>query len=339
MGQAHVTVVVGTRPEAIKMAPVLQELRQEGSGMKLSLISTAQHRQMLDQVLTLFHLVPDLDLDVMRPNQDLAGLTARVVEKMSGVLSEQRPDLLLIQGDTTTVAAAALAAFYQKIPVAHVEAGLRSYDIYHPFPEEVNRRLTSVLTEVHLAPTPAARRNLLAEGVLPGKVVVTGNTVVDALLSLADLPYDREGLERSLGVGGRRLVLVTSHRRESWGQDLENICWALRDLAAAFPDIYIVYPVHLNPHVQQPVHDILGGVERINLSPPQDYLTFVNLMRQAYLILTDSGGDSGGGPHLSGAAPGVASGDGAAGGGSGGYGGPGGDEAAGHRPGGLPAVE
>ncbi len=290
MPVAHLAVVVGTRPEAIKMAPVLLALRQQATEFKLSLISTAQHRQMLDQVLQLFHLTPDLDLDIMRPNQDLAGLTARVLEQMTGVLVQLRPDLLLIQGDTTTVLAAALASFYQKIPVAHVEAGLRSYDIFHPFPEEINRHLASVLTTIHLAPTASARANLLREGIPGDRIVVTGNTVVDALLSLKDIPFDLGGLKKSLGLDGHRLILVTSHRRESWGHDLEEICWALRDLVAKFPDILVVYPVHLNPNVQRPVYEILSGQERINLSPPQDYLSFLNLMRSADLILTDSGG-------------------------------------------------
>ncbi len=272
------------------MAPVILAFRHLAAEFRLTLISTAQHRQMLDQVLNLFDLTPDLDLDVMRPNQGLADLTARVLEQMTKALQELQPDLLVIQGDTTTVLAAALASFYQKVPVAHVEAGLRSYDIHHPFPEEINRLLASVLTTIHLAPTVSARDNLRREGVESGRVVVTGNTVVDALLSLRDMPFDREALERSLGSKGQRLVLVTSHRRESWGHDLEEICWALRDLVVAFPDIHLIYPVHLNPNVRQPVHTILGGVERVSLSAPLDYLSFINLMQASYLILTDSGG-------------------------------------------------
>jgi UDP-N-acetylglucosamine 2-epimerase (non-hydrolysing) len=272
------------------MAPVIKAFQQIADDFALTLISTAQHRQMLDQVLSLFHLTPDLDLDLMRPNQDLNALTSRILEKMGDALKTLRPDLLLIQGDTTTVMGAALAAFYLKIPVAHVEAGLRSYDPYNPFPEEINRHLTSVLADIHLAPTILARQNLFNEGVSSGKIVVTGNTVVDALLSLRNVPFDMSALRKRLGLDHERLLLVTSHRRESWGQDLENICLAIRDLITRFHDIYVVYPVHLNPNVNLPVHEILSGVDRINLTPPQDYLTFLNLMRQAYLILTDSGG-------------------------------------------------
>jgi UDP-N-acetylglucosamine 2-epimerase (non-hydrolysing) len=226
----------------------------------------------------------------MRPNQDLNGLTARVLETMGDTLKTLKPDLMLIQGDTTTVLGAALAAFYLKIPVGHVEAGLRSFDPYNPFPEEINRHLTSVLTNIHLAPTALARQNLLNEGTAPEKIVVTGNTVVDALLSLQNIPFNSPSLWQSLGINHHRLLLVTSHRRESWGRDLESICFAIKDLVTKFPDIFVVYPVHLNPSVNLPVHKILSGVDRVNLSPPQDYLAFVNLMRQAYLILTDSGG-------------------------------------------------
>jgi UDP-N-acetylglucosamine 2-epimerase (non-hydrolysing) len=290
MYKARLAIVLGTRPEAIKMAPVIKAFQQVAPDISLTVISTAQHRQMLDQVLNLFHFSPNLDLDLMRPDQDLNGLTARVLEKMGETLKSIKPDLILIQGDTTTVLATALAAFYLKIPVGHVEAGLRSYDNYNPFPEEINRRVTSGLTDIHLAPTALARQNLLKEGISLEKIVVTGNTVVDALLSLQKKPFDMESLRRHLGMGHQRLLLITSHRRESWGQELENICSAIKALVVKFPDIFVVYPVHLNPHVNQPVHRILEGVERINLSPPQDYLTFTNLMRQAYLILTDSGG-------------------------------------------------
>jgi UDP-N-acetylglucosamine 2-epimerase (non-hydrolysing) len=290
MAKARLAIVLGTRPEAIKMAPVIKAFQQVAQEFNTTIISTAQHRQMLDQVLTLFHLSPNLDLDLMRPNQDLNGLTARVLEKMGDTLKTLKPDIILVQGDTTTVLGAALAAFYLKIPVGHVEAGLRSYDVYNPFPEEINRHLTSVLTDIHLAPTALARQNLLKEGMLPDKIVVTGNTVVDALLSLQDIPFDWSSLRHSLGLGRQRLILVTSHRRESWGRELEHICLAIKDLVEKFPDIFVVYPVHLNPNVNLPVQEILSGVDRVNLSPPQDYLAFVNLMRQAYLILTDSGG-------------------------------------------------
>jgi UDP-N-acetylglucosamine 2-epimerase (non-hydrolysing) len=290
MATPQIAIVLGTRPEAIKMAPVIKAFQADAQDFTTTIISTAQHRQMLDQVLKLFHLVPDLDLDLMRSNQDLNGLTARVLETMGDALKTLKPDLMLIQGDTTTVLGAALAAFYLKIPVGHVEAGLRSFDPYNPFPEEINRHLTSVLTNIHLAPTALARQNLLNEGTAPEKIVVTGNTVVDALLSLQNIPFNGPSLWQSLGINHHRLLLVTSHRRESWGRDLESICFAIKDLVTKFPDIFVVYPVHLNPSVNLPVHKILSGVDRVNLSPPQDYLAFVNLMRQAYLILTDSGG-------------------------------------------------
>ena len=290
MALVRIALVLGTRPEAIKMAPVIKAFQADAQSYSITVISTAQHRQMLDQVMKLFHLTPNIDLDLMRPDQDLNSLTARVLETMGHTLRTLHPDLLLVQGDTTTVLGAALAAFYLKIPVAHVEAGLRSYDPYNPFPEEINRHLTSVLTAIHLAPTTLARQNLLREGTAPENIVVTGNTVVDALVSLQNVPFDMSTLRTKLGMDHQRLLLVTSHRRESWGQDLENICLAIKDLVTKFPDIYVVYPVHLNPHVNGPVHEILSGLDRINLSPPQDYLTFINLMQQSYLILTDSGG-------------------------------------------------
>lgn len=287
----RIAITLGTRPEAIKMAPIIRVFREHHQEFETLVVATAQHRQMLDQVLRLFQIVPDLDLDLMQPNQTLSELTYRTLEEMSATLKKIQPDLLLVQGDTTTVFAAALAAFFQKVPVAHVEAGLRSHDIYNPFPEEVNRHLTTVLAEIHLAPTSLARQKLLSEGVEPARIVVTGNTVVDALTILNETPLALAPmLPLEVHQNGHRMLLVTSHRRESWGQDLENICGALKDLVARFPDLHVVYPVHLNPNVRETVTAALQGAERIHLLPPLDYATFFNLMRQSYLILTDSGG-------------------------------------------------
>lgn len=292
--QKRIGVVFGTRPEAIKLAPVVKALRQTGT-FEVRVCVTAQHRQMLDQVLALFAIAPDVDLDLMQPGQDLTDLTARVLVGMRGVLQDWRPDLLLVQGDTTTTLAASLAAHYEKIAVGHVEAGLRTGNLYAPWPEEMNRRLTTVLAALHFPPTPWARDNLLREGVAAEVVQVTGNTVIDALLEVvARLASDgalRTGLERQFGFLNpvRRLVLVTGHRRESFGPGFEQICQALRALGER-EDIEIVYPVHLNPNVQEPVRRILGACANVHLIEPLDYLPFVYLMSRAYLIVTDSGG-------------------------------------------------
>jgi UDP-N-acetylglucosamine 2-epimerase (non-hydrolysing) len=287
----RIAVVMGTRPEAIKMAPVVHALQANRDDFETIVVATAQHRQMLDQVLSIFRIAPDVDLDLMRQNQSLSELAARVMTTMDATLRELQPDLLMVQGDTTTVFATAVAAFHLNIPVAHVEAGLRSHDLRNPFPEEANRRLTSVLTNIHLAPTALARRELLREGVNPERVVVTGNTVVDALHQLLEEPFDPSGTPLDgLSFDGHRVMVVTSHRRESWGQDLENTCLALRELIARFPDLMVVYPVHLNPNVRKTVMSLLGDTQRIHLTEPLDYFTFVNLMRRCHLILTDSGG-------------------------------------------------
>ena len=285
-----VAVVVGTRPEAIKLAPVVDALKARPD-LKTIVISTAQHRQMLDQVLSLFQIEPDVDLNVMHRDQDLAGLTARVLTAMRDVLAEVAPALVVVQGDTTTVLATSLAAFYARIPMAHVEAGLRSRDLANPFPEEMNRRVASAMAAVHFAPTARARRELIRESVEPDRIVVTGNTVVDALKRVLQRPFsfDRTAVARFEQVAGRLLV-VTSHRRESFGRELENICLALRQLVSTVDDLHVVYPVHLNPHVRETVLRMLAGVERIELIEPLDYLDFVNLMRRATLVLTDSGG-------------------------------------------------
>lgn len=290
-GRRRVAVVMGTRPEAIKMAPVVHALRDCPRSFETIVVATAQHRQMLDQVLSIFGITPDVDLDLMRKDQSLSELAARVLTTMDHTLRELRPDLLMVQGDTTTVLATAIAAFHLQIPVAHVEAGLRSHDLRNPFPEEMNRRQTSVVTSLHLAPTPLARRELIREGTSAQHIAVTGNTVVDALDQLLRAPFDLNGSPiADIPFDGHRVLVVTSHRRESWGQDLENTCFALRDLVERFPDLLVVYPVHLNPNVQTTVLRILEGAPRIRLLPPLDYFTFVNLMRRCHLILTDSGG-------------------------------------------------
>jgi len=288
-----VMVVFGTRPEAIKLAPVVHALARSAT-LRPFVCVTGQHRQMLDQMLSFFDIRPDHDLAVMRPNQDLSGLTARLIESMQPVLSAQQPDAILVQGDTTTAFAAALAGFYQRIPTGHVEAGLRTNDIYNPFPEELNRRLVSQIAAWHFAPTARAKENLIREDVAPDRIVITGNTIVDAVSELLTrLDREPQPLPPSLPpelLAGRRLIAVTGHRRESFGEGVRNICAALRRIADTHPDVVVVYPVHLNPNVQQPVREILGDHPRILLTEPMDYLPFVNLLRRAYLILTDSGG-------------------------------------------------
>lgn len=280
-----IAVVMGTRPEAIKMAPVVHALKKRSDQLDTLVIATAQHRQMLDQVLSLFDITPDVDLDLMRANQSLTDLTARVLETMTTALAKLKPSLLLVQGDTTTAFAAALAAFYHKIPVGHVEAGLRSHDIHNPFPEEINRHLTSVLTEIHLAPTALARQKLLQEGVPREKIIVTGNTVVDALYTLLNVPFNFEQTPLAdLPLEDHRLLLVTSHRRESWGQELQSTCLALRELVEHFADLLVVYPVHMNPNVRQTVTELLTGVERVHLIEPLDYLTFLNLIDRKSVV-------------------------------------------------------
>jgi UDP-N-acetylglucosamine 2-epimerase (non-hydrolysing) len=291
MAETTVAVVVGTRPEAIKMAPVFRCLRAAAPGIRPVLLSTGQHRQMLQQVLGVFGLTPDVDLDVMTNNQSLSSLAALIMTKMEQTLAELSPDLLLVQGDTTSVFASALAAANLDIPVGHVEAGLRSHDKQNPFPEEINRRLTGVLTDLHFAPTTRAADALRAEGVNESAIAVTGNTVIDALLQIAQT--DSAPAQRTLGAvaqAGERMILLTSHRREAWGRELENICGAVREIVDRFPDVVVVYPVHLNPNVRGTVLGALGGQPRILLIDPVDYVTFVRLMQAAHLVLTDSGG-------------------------------------------------
>jgi len=290
----RVVSIFGTRPEAVKMAPVVQALAAHPE-IESRVVVTAQHRQMLDQVLAVFNIHPDRDLNLMQPNQTLAQLTASILSHLDPVLEAMRPDWVLIQGDTTTVMATALLCYYRRIRVGHVEAGLRTGDKWQPFPEEINRRIAGVIADLHFAPTERSRRNLLAEGVPDWRIVVTGNPVIDALQQIARLPAPaevQELLERlEIRPGGKRLVVVTAHRRENFGQPLQQICLGLRRLAEAFADsIHLVYPVHLNPNVQQPVYAALSEVKNITLLSPLDYLPMVHLMRHATLVLTDSGG-------------------------------------------------
>ncbi|MGQ9832976.1 MAG: non-hydrolyzing UDP-N-acetylglucosamine 2-epimerase [Candidatus Villigracilaceae bacterium] len=286
----RVLSVFGTRPEAVKMAPVISRLART-PGIESLVCVTAQHRQMLDQVLNLFNIRPDVDLDLMQPNQSLAEISAAILRRLDPVLSDLKPDWVLIQGDTTTAMTTALLAYYHRIRVGHVEAGLRTYDKWQPFPEEINRRVAGVVADLHFAPTEWARQNLLREGVPAAAIAVTGNPVIDALQTVAAQPPPEETVRllEQLKIGEQRLVLVTAHRRENFGQPLEDICLALRDLAGR-GDIEIVYPVHLNPHVQEPVYRLLAKTPHITLLPPLDYLPLIHLMKHAYLVLTDSGG-------------------------------------------------
>jgi len=290
-----VLTVFGTRPEAIKMAPLVQALSQDPA-FESRLCVTAQHREMLDQVLRLFKLEPDYDLNIMRPEQGLTEITCRILEGMKTVLLDFKPDIVLVHGDTTTTLAASLAAFYQQIPVGHVEAGLRTGDLASPWPEEGNRKLTGHLARLHFTPTTRSRQNLLRENLPDARIVVTGNTVIDALLWVRDRVLDDSNLNAQLAARypfldpDKKLVLVTGHRRESFGGGFERICSALAQVARQHPEAQIVYPVHLNPNVSEPVNRILSGIENIILIEPQEYLPFVWLMNRAWLILTDSGG-------------------------------------------------
>jgi UDP-N-acetylglucosamine 2-epimerase (non-hydrolysing) len=283
--------VFGTRPEAIKMAPVIKELETHRDRIASQVCVTAQHRQMLDQVLKLFGIVPDYDLDIMRESQSLSDLTAAVFKRLDPVIGRADPDWILVQGDTTTVMATSLLAYYHRVKVGHVEAGLRTGDKWRPFPEEINRRVAGAVADLHFAPTTQARRNLLREGVGSIIIHVTGNPVIDALLMASDLPFDWENSALAGIPWARRIILVTAHRRENFGRPLEEICQALRDIASCYPDdIQIVYPVHLNPKVQGPVYRMLDGVPNITLLPPLEYLPMVHLMKRSHLVLTDSGG-------------------------------------------------
>jgi UDP-N-acetylglucosamine 2-epimerase (non-hydrolysing) len=293
-----VMLVFGTRPEAIKMAPVVKELQKHPEQFQTIVCVTAQHRQMLDPVLSLFDIKPDYDMDIMKPRQDLFDITCHVLQGLKSVLKEVAPDIVLVHGDTTTTMAASLASYYCHIPVGHVEAGLRTHNKFAPFPEEINRKVTGSLADLHFAPTALARQNLLREGVDAETIYVTGNTVIDALLSIrAQIENDpllKKKLDNDFSFlnNARKLILVTGHRRENFGGGFDNICHALAEIAGRHPDVEILYPVHLNPNVQEPVRRILGQgtIRNVHLIEPVDYLPFVYLMNRSYLIITDSGG-------------------------------------------------
>lgn len=308
-----ILLVFGTRPEAIKMAPLVKALQAQPEKFNTLVAVTAQHRQMLDQVLQIFEIKPDYDLDIMKPNQDLYDVTSRVLLGMRDVLKEAKPNIVLVHGDTTTSTAAALAAFYQQIPVGHVEAGLRTHNIYSPWPEEMNRQITGRITTHHFAPTPLAKQNLLHENVREEQIIVTGNTVIDALYMVVDKIKNDAELQKDLNQilkdagydtsrldGNRRLVLITGHRRENFGDGFIHICEAIRDLAAKYPDVDFVYPMHLNPNVRKPIHEVFGEINPIHHTPstlhnlyfiePLEYLSFVYLMEKSSIVLTDSGG-------------------------------------------------
>ena len=299
-----ILLVFGTRPEAIKMAPLVKKLQANPEEFQTVVCVTGQHREMLDQVLRLFDITPDYDLNIMKPNQDLYDITSRILLGMRDVLKQVQPDIVLVHGDTTTSMAAALAAFYQQIPVGHVEAGLRTGNIYSPWPEEMNRLMTGRISTVHFSPTPLAKQNLLQEHVDEAKIVVTGNTVIDALQMVVERLKNDEQLasevkDKVLNMGydvnrlgeDRRLVLITGHRRENFGEGFLNICHAIKNLSEKYPNVDFVYPMHLNPNVRKPVLEILGeGADNVFLIEPLDYLPFVYMMQHSTLILTDSGG-------------------------------------------------
>lgn len=295
MSRKKVLTVFGTRPEAIKMAPLVHALAAD-ERFDSKCCVTAQHREMLDQVLELFNITPDYDLDLMKAGQTLHDITSRIIQELKPVLQEFKPDVVLVHGDTATTFAASLAAYYEQIEVGHVEAGLRTGNIYSPWPEEANRRLTGVLTKYHFAPTENSKQNLLKENFKQSNIIVTGNTVIDAMLMIKDKIETDENLKNILAAQfpildeNKKLILVTGHRRESFGVGFERICEALAITAKNHPDIQILYPMHLNPNVREPVNRILGNIDNIHLIEPQQYLPFIYLMSRAYIILTDSGG-------------------------------------------------
>ena len=286
-----ILTVFGTRPEVIKMAPIIREFQKHPKKIQCQVCLTGQHKEMVTPLLKIFDIHVDQDIHIMKHNQTLKHITASVLESITGILQKKKPDYLMIQGDTTTTMAASLAAFYEKVKIAHVEAGLRTWDHMNPYPEEVNRRIIDCMADLYFAHTPAARQNLLKEGIHKNKIEVTGNTVIDALFDVVKrnsrLTPD---IVKLIPPGSQKMILVTSHRRESFGQPLINTCTAVAKIATMYPDMLIVYPVHLNPHVQTTVYKLLGNIKNVILTKPQDYLSFVYLMKRSYLILTDSGG-------------------------------------------------
>lgn len=307
LSMKKVMLVFGTRPEAIKMAPLVKEFQKHPETFKTIVCVTGQHRQMLDQVLQIFDITPDYDLNIMKQGQDLYDVTARVLTGMRDVLKEANPDVVLVHGDTTTSTASALAAFYQQIPVGHVEAGLRTHNIYSPWPEEMNRQITGRIATYNFAPTPLSKQNLLREAVAEASITVTGNTVIDALYWVVDkikndvsLNSELEGVLRNSGydverlANGRKLVLITGHRRENFGEGFINMCTAIKDLTKKYPDVDFVYPMHLNPNVRKPIHEVFGedlsDLGNMFFIEPLEYLSFVYLMEKSTIVLTDSGG-------------------------------------------------
>ena len=305
--QKKIMLVFGTRPEAIKMAPLVKEFLRYPEKFETVVCVTGQHREMLDQVLRIFDIQPDYDLNIMKQGQDLYDVTARVLVGMRNVLRKVLPDVVLVHGDTTTSTAAALAAFYQQIPVGHIEAGLRTHDIYSPWPEEMNRQITSRIATYHFSPTPLSKQNLLAEGIKEEQIVVTGNTVIDALYRVVDhikknlkLDAELESLLKQAGYDvtrlkeGKKLVLITGHRRENFGEGFVHICTAIKDLTKKYPDVDFVYPMHLNPNVRKPIHEVFGkelsNLKNMFFIEPLEYLSFVYLMEKSNIVLTDSGG-------------------------------------------------
>ena len=294
-----ILLVFGTRPEAIKMAPLVKAFQKDTEHFETRVCVTAQHRQMLDQVLEVFGITPEYDLNIMAPNQDLYDITAKVLMGLREVLKDFRPDTVLVHGDTTTSMAASRAAFYMQIPVGHVEAGLRTYNMLSPWPEEMNRQVTDRICTYYFAPTEQSKKNLLQENIDEKKIFITGNTVIDALLMAVDIISSTPGMEEKIAkefqekgytVGNREYILVTGHRRENFGEGFLHICKAIKELAALHPDMDIVYPVHLNPNVQKPVYELLSGVDNVYLISPLDYLPFIYAMQHSTLLLTDSGG-------------------------------------------------
>jgi UDP-N-acetylglucosamine 2-epimerase (non-hydrolysing) len=295
MTKKRILTVFGTRPEAIKMAPLVHTLASD-ERFDAKVCVTAQHREMLDQVLELFEITPDFDLNLMKPGQDLTDITCGILQGLKPILAEFKPDYVLVHGDTATTLSTTLASYYQQIKVGHVEAGLRTGNIYSPWPEEGNRKLTGAITDLHFAPTENSKSNLLAENVNEDTIIITGNTVIDALLDVIEKLKTNEELKAKLEAqfdflnANKRLVLITGHRRESFGGGFERICEAIAQMAKAFPDVEFVYPMHLNPNVREPVNRLLKGLTNVFLIEPLDYLPFVYLMNKAYLLLTDSGG-------------------------------------------------
>lgn len=288
MNKIKVMTVFGTRPEAIKMAPVIKEMQQRPQEFKAITVVTAQHREMLDQVLHSFHIDPDYDFNIMHQEQTLGEITTEVLQKMSAVISKTQPDIVLVHGDTTTTLAASIATFYQKRTLGHVEAGLRTWDKYSPYPEEMNRQMTDALTDLYFAPTSQSKRNLLLENHPKSRIFVTGNTAIDALKETVQADYQNEVLTNI--TKGHRMILVTMHRRENQGQRMYQVFQAMKDVLLMRPDVEIVYPVHLNPAVQKAAHEVFDGIDRVHLIAPQDVIDFHNLSARSYFIMTDSGG-------------------------------------------------